>query len=135
MPIVVIKTVSRDRCLDAIHTAVLTGRAIQPGKPIPGGVDKAIPMDFSFNGTNFFINNATFIPPTVPVLLQILSGAHTAQELMPPGSVYTLPALSSIEISFPATALAPGGPHPFHLHGVSASITNLNLNLNPLTAH
>ena len=118
-PYIPIKTVSRDQCLDAIHTAVLTGRAIQPGKPIPGGVDKAIPMDFSFNGTNFFINNATFIPPTVPVLLQILSGAQSAQSLLPRGSIYELPLNSSIEISFPGAGSAPGSPHPFHLHGVS----------------
>ncbi|KAI0673731.1 laccase [Trametes maxima] len=88
-----------------------------PGLPVPGGVDKAINLAFNFNGTNFFINNATFTPPTVPVLLQILSGAHTAQDLLPPGSVYPLPAHSSIEITLPATSLAPGTPHPFHLHG------------------
>ncbi|KAI0652451.1 laccase [Trametes meyenii] len=88
-----------------------------PGRPVPGGVDKAINLAFDFNGTNFFINNATFIPPTVPVLLQILSGAHTAQDLLPPGAVYPLPAHSSIELTLPATSLAPGTPHPFHLHG------------------
>nr|ADK13091.1 laccase [Trametes gibbosa] len=88
-----------------------------PGLPTPGGVDKPLNFAFNFNGTNSFINNASFTPPTVPVLLQILSGAHTAQELLPPGSVYTLPGHSSIEITMPATSLAPGAPHPFHLHG------------------
>ncbi|KAF7344051.1 Laccase A [Mycena venus] len=56
-----------------------------------------------------------FIPPTAPVLLQILSGAHTAAELLPPGSIYTLPPNSVIEISIPGGT--PGAPHPFHLHG------------------
>nr|AHG97584.1 laccase 1 [Grifola frondosa] len=88
-----------------------------PGLPTPGGVDKPLNLAFNFNGSNFFINNASFTPPTVPVLLllppgsvytQILSGAHTAQEL---------PGHSSIEITMPATSLAPGAPHPFHLHG------------------
>ncbi|KAM5544799.1 hypothetical protein V8D89_001697 [Ganoderma adspersum] len=88
-----------------------------PGSPTPGGVDKAINLAFNFNGTNFSINNATFVPPTVPVLLQILSGAQTAQGLLPSGSVYELPINSSIEITFPATVDAPGAPHPFHLHG------------------
>ncbi|KAI0360992.1 laccase [Trametes cingulata] len=88
-----------------------------PGSPVSGGVDLALNMAFNFNGTNFFINGASFVPPTVPVLLQILSGAQTAQELLPSGSVYTLPSNASIEISFPATAAAPGAPHPFHLHG------------------
>nr|AAB63443.1 phenoloxidase [Trametes sp. I-62] len=97
-----------------LHPLVPT---IVPGLPVSGGVDKAINLGFNFNGTNFFINNATFTPPTVPVLLQILSGASTAQDLLPPGSVYPLPAHSSIEITLPATTLAPGAPHPFHLHG------------------
>uniref|UniRef100_UPI0001529956 laccase n=1 Tax=Trametes maxima TaxID=259368 RepID=UPI0001529956 len=88
-----------------------------PGSPAAGGVDKAINMAFNFNGSNFFINGASFTPPSVPVLLQILSGAQTAQDLLPSGSVYTLPSNASIEISFPATAAAPGAPHPFHLHG------------------
>ena len=66
----------------------------------------------------FLINNATFLPPKVPVLLQILSGAHTAQDLMPGGSIIPLPINKSIEITFPAPTGAPGGPHPFHLHGV-----------------
>ncbi|KAM5541434.1 hypothetical protein V8D89_004988 [Ganoderma adspersum] len=88
-----------------------------PGSPTQGGVDKAINLAFSFNGTRFAINGATFVPPTVPVLLQILSGAQTAQDLLPSGSVYELPINSSIEITFPATTAAPGAPHPFHLHG------------------
>ena len=70
---------------------------------------------------HFFINNHTFTPPKVPVLLQILSGAHTAQELMPEGSVIPLPINKSIEINFPNGNGAPGGPHPFHLHGVRTS--------------
>ena len=65
----------------------------------------------------FSINGATFVPPTVPVLLQILSGASSAQDLLPTGSVYTLPGNSVIEISLPGGVI--GGPHPFHLHGVS----------------
>ncbi|CDO73053.1 Laccase [Trametes cinnabarina] len=88
-----------------------------PGSPEPGGVDKPLNLVFNFNGTNFFINDHTFVPPSVPVLLQILSGAQAAQDLVPEGSVFVLPSNSSIEISFPATANAPGFPHPFHLHG------------------
>ena len=55
------------------------------------------------------------------MLLQILSGAQATQDLLPSGSVIPLPALSTIELSFPATANAPGVPHPFHLHGVRLS--------------
>ena len=93
--------------------------AHQPGLPFQGGVDKAISLAFDFNGTNFFINNSTFVPPTVPVLLQIISGAQSAQDLLPAGSVYELPRGASIELNLPATSSAPGAPHPFHLHGVS----------------
>nr|ABK59825.1 laccase [Ganoderma tsugae] len=88
-----------------------------PGKPEKGGVDLPLNMAFGFDGTDFFINNATFVPPTVPVLLQILSGTQAAQDLLPAGSVYTLPKNASIEITFPANANAAGSPHPFHLHG------------------
>ena len=54
----------------------------------------------------------------MPVLLQILSGAKKAQDLMPKGSVIGLPKNSVIELIIPPGS-AVGGPHPFHLHGVS----------------
>ncbi|KAH9931998.1 laccase [Epithele typhae] len=83
-----------------------------PGKPVRGGVDKAINLVFDYDGTNYFLNGHTFSSPSVPVLLQILSGAYTAQELMPAGSVIPLPANKTIEVSFPANNSAAGGPHP-----------------------
>ncbi|KAH9932000.1 laccase [Epithele typhae] len=88
-----------------------------PGKPERGGVDVAINLVFNFVKGAFFLNDHTFSPPSVPVLLQILSGAQTAQQLMPEGSVIPLPANKTIEVSFPANNSAVGGPHPFHLHG------------------
>ncbi|KAI0807084.1 phenoloxidase [Fomes fomentarius] len=88
-----------------------------PGDTVVGGVDKAINLAFSFNGSNFFINGATFAPPSVPVLLQIMSGAQAASDLLPSGDVYVLPSNANIELSFPASANTPGAPHPFHLHG------------------
>ncbi|KAJ3884646.1 laccase lcc6 [Lentinula edodes] len=70
------------------------------------------------NAGSFLVNGVKFVPPTVPVLLQILSGATTAASLLPAGSVYTLPLNSTIQLSFDASAVAAiGGPHPFHLHG------------------
>ncbi|KIK67868.1 hypothetical protein GYMLUDRAFT_155173 [Collybiopsis luxurians FD-317 M1] len=88
-----------------------------PGEPVAGGVDYALNLDLAFTSSlTFTINGATFTPPTVPVLLQILSGAQTADSLLPSGSVYSLPSNSSIEISIPSGGLA-GFPHPFHLHG------------------
>ncbi|EJF61592.1 laccase [Dichomitus squalens LYAD-421 SS1] len=95
-----------------------------PGTPTKDGVDKAISMRFSFNKSsyNYYINNVSFVPPTTPVLLQILSGAQSAQDLMPRNSIYALPMHSSIEISFPTSASAVGFPHPIHLHGLSFAV-------------
>ncbi|KAI9511059.1 laccase [Russula earlei] len=74
-----------------------------PGKPFPGGADINI--------------NLNVLLDLVPVLLQILSGVSNASDLLPKGSVYGLQGNKSVEISIPANAGAPGGPHPIHLHG------------------
>ncbi|KAJ6467724.1 laccase [Mycena sanguinolenta] len=88
-----------------------------PGTHEVGAADVALNFAITLNFTDFSfdVNGFSFVPPTVPVLLQILSGAHTAAELLPAGSVYTLPPNSVIEISVPGGT--PGAPHPFHLHG------------------
>ncbi|KAF8895919.1 laccase lcc5 [Mucidula mucida] len=89
-----------------------------PGEAVVGGVDLAINLAFGFDLTTFqfTINGASYASPTVPVLLQILSGAQDATDLLPGGSVFSLPANSVIELSMPSLGVA-GGPHPFHLHG------------------
>jgi iron transport multicopper oxidase len=109
-------------------------RSPVPGKPFPGGADVTLNLNIALNFTSFkfMINGAvspctyllsilltgsqTFVPPSAPVLLQILSGAQAAQNLLPAGSVYSLPPNKVIEVSIPGGA--PGAPHPFHLHGV-----------------
>ncbi|THH05871.1 hypothetical protein EW145_g4477 [Phellinidium pouzarii] len=85
-----------------------------PGEHFKGGVDYALNLNVALNATSgrHLINNVTFIPPNVPVLLQILSGTTNPVDLLPKGSVYPLPKNSSIEVSLPG-----GFPHPFHLHG------------------
>jgi len=74
-----------------------------PGSPHVGGADVSINLDFQFDFTafKFVVNGAPFVPPTAPVLLQILSGARTAQELLPPGDVYVLPSNKVIELTIP----------------------------------
>ena len=69
----------------------------------------------------FTINNANFTPPSVPVLLQILSGTTDPQDLLPSGDVIELPLGKTIEFTLAAGVI--GGPHPFHLHGVSCITT------------
>jgi hypothetical protein len=56
----------------------------------------------------FQVNNVSFEPPTVPVLLQILSGAQKASDLVPAGSIYGLDPNKSVELTIPGGAL--GGP-------------------------
>jgi hypothetical protein len=110
-----------------------------PGSPTPGAADVNINLAivFDFPTLTYKVNGAGFSPPTAPVLLQILSGAQTAQDLLPPGNVYVLPPNKVIEITIPGGSI--GSPvsrdlylplfpheftglcdlqHPFHLHGV-----------------
>jgi len=105
-----------------------------PGKHVPGGADVNLQLNISLDFTTFKwqldgktchgtdcttqvpqLNTTTFEAPNVPVLLQILSGAHTPQELMPKNNLLELEPNKVIEISF--IGGAPGAPHPFHLHG------------------
>ncbi|KAJ3568848.1 hypothetical protein NP233_g5440 [Leucocoprinus birnbaumii] len=86
-----------------------------PGTPEIGAADVNLNLAITFNGSDFLVNGASWTTPTAPVLLQIMSGARTASELLPSGSVYTLPANSVIELSVPGGTI--GAPHPFHLHG------------------
>ena len=78
------------------------------------------------------MNDVTFRDPSVPILLQILSGTKSAQDLVPAGSIYGLTHGNVVELTFPAGAA--GGPvslspilsfkllkscrqHSIHLHG------------------
>ncbi|KAI6021010.1 Cupredoxin [Pisolithus marmoratus] len=92
-----------------------------PGIPGQGNADVNLnPITGSIRGT-LSVNGVPFVDPPLPVLLQILSGAQNASQLLPYGSVYELPLNKTIEVSIPATDLTPGGtvggPHPMHLHG------------------
>ena len=53
------------------------------------------------------MNNVTYESPTVPILLQILSGVPV-RDLLPAGSIYPLRRDESVELYIPAGA--PGGP-------------------------
>ncbi|KAJ6596336.1 laccase [Mycena vulgaris] len=97
-----------------LHPLVATA---VPGTAVSGGADVVMDLTISldFSTFKFAINGDTFTPPTVPVLLQILSGAQSATDLLLTGSVFTLPANSVGELSIPGGSA--GAPHPFHLHG------------------
>ncbi|KXN87826.1 Laccase-2 [Leucoagaricus sp. SymC.cos] len=92
------------------------------GKQAADGADVTFNLDFEFdtNVNRFKINNVSFTPPTVPVLLQILSGARNAHDLMPNGGVLTVERNKVVQVNMPSGLI--GGPHPFHLHGHSFSV-------------
>ncbi|KAG6918644.1 laccase, multicopper oxidase, benzenediol:oxygen oxidorectuctase [Tephrocybe rancida] len=84
-----------------------------PGKLGSGPADIAITLNIAQPNPPFFdINGISYISPTLPVLLQLLSGAKDPLDLLPSEQVFLLPANKLIEISIPGT-----GAHPFHLHG------------------
>ncbi|ETW84966.1 laccase [Heterobasidion irregulare TC 32-1] len=91
-----------------------------PGQHVPGGADINYTLDVSFSGGSFTVNGTSFEAPSVPVLLQIMSGAKQPSDLLPKGSIYGLEPNKSVELVIPGGVL--GGPHPVHLHGHSFSV-------------
>ncbi|KAG0695822.1 laccase [Suillus ampliporus] len=95
-----------------LHALVNPGA---PGIPEYGKADINLKMVVNNTGGIYSINGVTYKPPTVPVLLQILSGAQHATELLPNGSVYVLEANKVVELTLVTSNV--GGPHPIHIHG------------------
>jgi hypothetical protein len=103
-----------------------------PGDPTPDGADTTFNFTLQLNQSNplhvkWSFNNTPFVPPSVPVLLQILSGTTDARELLPEGIVYQVERNKTIQVNIPTGFI--GGPHPFHLHGVSTSCNEVALKL------
>jgi iron transport multicopper oxidase len=81
-------------------------KAPAPGPPALGAADVSINLDIALDSTGLFnVNNASFVPPSVPVLLQMLSGAQAAQALLPSGSVYSLPSNKVVELTIPGGSI------------------------------
>jgi iron transport multicopper oxidase len=70
-----------------------------PGIPEYGRADINLKLVANNTGGVFSINGAVYKPPTVPVLLQILSGARDATDLMPSGNVIVLEANKVVELT------------------------------------
>ncbi|KAF5367142.1 hypothetical protein D9758_003875 [Tetrapyrgos nigripes] len=84
-----------------------------PGKTGSQPPDVAFNLVISQPNLPFFdINGISYISPTVPVLLQILSGAAAPTDFLPSEQVLLIQPNQTIEVSIPG-----GGAHPFHLHG------------------
>jgi iron transport multicopper oxidase len=79
-----------------------------PGTAEQGGADDVFNIAITFDGANFAINGVTFQSPSVPVLLQILSGAQDPNSLLPSGSVFNINRGDVVEVTVPGgTAGAP----------------------------
>ncbi|KAF9445549.1 multicopper oxidase [Macrolepiota fuliginosa MF-IS2] len=93
-----------------------------PGRPQADGADMTVNLTFGFDPTTkkYSVNGAVFEPPSVPVLLQILNGARTPEELLPAGGVITVPRNKVIQVNVPSGLR--GGPHPLHMHGHDFSV-------------
>lgn len=83
-----------------------------PGIPEYGEADINIEIAANNIGGVFYINGFRYRPPSVPVLLQILSGAQQATDLMPNGSVYVLEPNKVVELT--VRTLGFGGPVSSH---------------------
>ncbi|KAJ6514341.1 laccase [Mycena vitilis] len=84
-----------------------------PGKLGSGPPDFAMTLNISQPNAPFFdINGISYLSPSMPALLQMLSGAAKPQDFLPSQQIILLPPNSIIDISIPGT-----GAHPFHLHG------------------
>jgi len=79
-----------------------------PGIPGYGNADINLNLVISSDSNKYYVNGVSFQPPTVPVLLQILSGAQDATQLLPSGSVIVLDANKVVELTLTTTGL--GGP-------------------------
>lgn len=97
-----------------------------PGNPWIGGANHTIELNITFDDGKFFINNKSFFPPSVPVLLQILSGQLNASELIPKGSVHKLPHNQVIELSFPVINTTHHPPVSVHCDILPISDTNVD---------
>jgi FtsP/CotA-like multicopper oxidase with cupredoxin domain len=92
-----------------LHALVNPGA---PGIPEYGKADINIQISADSIGGVYYMNGVRYRPPTVPVLLQILSGAQQATDLMPNGSVYVLEPNKVVELTM--TTQGPGGPVSSH---------------------
>ncbi|KAL0564989.1 Laccase-1 [Marasmius crinis-equi] len=93
-----------------------------PGKLGSDPADVAFNLVITQPNLPFFdINGISFVPPTLPVLLQILSGAAEPKDFLPTEQVFLIPPNKTIEISIPGA-----GSHPFHLHGHNFDVVRVS---------
>ncbi|KAG8752823.1 hypothetical protein FRC14_006676 [Serendipita sp. 396] len=92
-----------------------------PGTAVAGGADKVFNLAFATvtdsTSHHWTVNGVQYISPTVPTLLQILSGATDASDFATNENTFIINKGDVVEINIT------GVPnHPFHLHGHSFSV-------------
>ncbi|KAF7358305.1 Laccase-2 [Mycena venus] len=92
-----------------------------PGNLGSKPADKTIVLNITQPNAPFFdINGISYLSPSLPVLLQLLSGASQPTDFLPSEQLHVhalcpkllLPSDSIVDITIPGA-----GDHPFHLHG------------------
>ncbi|KAJ7904027.1 laccase-2, partial [Mycena leptocephala] len=84
-----------------------------PGNLGSKPADKTIVLSITQDNAPFFdINGISYLSPSLPVLLQLLSGASKPSDFLPSEQLLLLPPNSIVDIAIPGV-----GDHPFHLHG------------------
>lgn len=83
--------------------------ATAPGLAESDGADVSLNLvNVWDDNTRYLINGYTYTPPSTPILLQILNGQLDPSQLLPEGSIYSLPANKTIQLSIPGGQ--PEGP-------------------------
>lgn len=77
-----------------------------PGVPAYGQADINIVITADNIGGVFYMNGVRYRPPSVPVLLQVLSGAQQATSLLPSGSVYVLEPNKVVEVTMKSAGIS-----------------------------
>jgi iron transport multicopper oxidase len=92
-----------------------------PATAVGGGMS-AITLNYTLNDTAFEYDLDGSSPklPSVPVLLQLMSGTLAMQNL--PKGYFALPKNSVVQLSFPGAGTAPDTHHAIHLHGHPFSV-------------
>jgi iron transport multicopper oxidase len=87
------------------HSTPLDESNLTPLVPDVLGIpDMRVNLEFAHDPDKdiFAVNGVSFLPPSVPALLQILSGTRDPKEILPEGSVFPL-GTGVVEMSMPGT--------------------------------